>query len=100
MLPEGRPAPPLTGFFQILVGQLRQGTDIENLYKSLQESFNQRFLPQRAQVAMTQAMQALEVMVSEGWVDAKLNKKKPKLDLKTPQEGGMIHPNRSDKQRS
>jgi len=39
---------------------------------------------------VTQAIQALKVMVSEDWVDAK-------LDLKTPPKGEIIHPNRSDK---
>lgn len=87
---------PLTGMYKILVDQLRQGSDIGTLYKGLQRGFAQTLVPQHAQVALTQAVQTLEVMVSEGWVDAKLSKKKPKLDLNTPDEGGMIHLNKDE----
>ena len=40
------------------------------------------------------AMQCLEVMVSDQWVMARLDKKKPRIDVTTPDEGDAIHTNR------
>ena len=37
------------------------------------------------------AVQALEVMLAEGWVKGKLNPKLPKLNIRTPDEGAYIH---------
>ena len=61
---------------------------------ALSREYLQAHAPELAQAALNQAVLTLEVMVSEGWVDAKLNKKKAKLGLNTPDEGGMIHLNR------
>jgi flavin-dependent dehydrogenase len=44
-------------------------------------------------------LQSLEVMVTDGWVDAKLNPKRPKLKLGTPFEGRAIHTNEDINQR-
>ncbi|MCB1552854.1 MAG: tryptophan 7-halogenase [Xanthomonadales bacterium] len=38
-------------------------------------------------------LQSLEVMVTDGWVEAKLNPKRPRLELGTPFEGRLIHTN-------
>ena len=87
---------PLTGIFKAVVDQLNIASDIASFYNGLGAAFARQLPPQHAQVALTKAVQALEVMVSEGWVTAKLKKKKPTLELKSPQDGGNIHPSRDD----
>ncbi|MFT7668676.1 MAG: flavin-dependent dehydrogenase [Planctomycetota bacterium] len=85
---------PMTGMYKVLVEQLELASDIGTVYKRLQQGLAEKLEPKHAQVALMHAVQTLEVMVSEGWVTAKLNKKKAKLNLNTPDEGGMIHLNR------
>lgn len=85
---------PVTGLYQILIEHLQTPTDIGTLYRALGEGFSRSYGPRNAQLALTKAIQTLEVMVSEDWVKAKFDKKKAKLDLDTPDEGGIIHKNR------
>ena len=79
--------------FETLVQFLKQASDIATLQKMLAAAFKAT-LPAHAHIAMHHALQCLEVMVNEGWVTGKLDKKKPRLTLTTPNEGHIVHPNR------
>ena len=46
------------------------------------------------ELGLHHALQALEVMSNEGWVHARFDPRKPKLNVSTPHEGHNIHPNR------
>ena len=87
---------PVTGLYEILMEHLSKPTDIGTIYNALGQGFARSYSPKHAQLALTKAIQTLEVMVSEEWVKAKFDKKKPKLDLDTPDEGGIIHKNRDE----
>jgi hypothetical protein len=39
-------------------------------------------------------MHVLEVMVAEGWVKASVDPSRPRLGLKSPRVGALIHPHR------
>ncbi|RQH33448.1 NAD(P)/FAD-dependent oxidoreductase [Okeania hirsuta] len=82
---------PLTGFYAALVKILERTSDIQQISALLKKSLTSQYSPQHTQVAFNHALQCLEVMVSEGWVTAKIDKKKPKLQLSTPTEGALIH---------
>ena len=82
---------PLTGFYAALVKVLERTSDIQQISAFLKRSLTTQYSPQHAQIAFTHALQCLEVMVSEGWVRAKIDKKKAKLKLSTPTEGDLIH---------
>ena len=45
------------------------------------------------EIAMHHLIQALEIMVSDGWVKARFDPKEPRLQLGTPYEGTRIHSN-------
>jgi hypothetical protein len=81
------------GYFALLIDALRHEHDIARIVERFSGTtagldgrpvgdFNLQFL-----------LQTLEVMVSDGWVDAKLNPKRPTLQLGTPFEGRQIHTN-------
>jgi len=53
--------------------------------------------PQHVDVALKKAMQALEVMVCEGWVRAELDPTRPRLHLESPREGEFIHHHHPDR---
>lgn len=81
----------LSGLFATLVKLLRQPTDIATIHNSLQKTFAQQLEPQHTRVAMQHHMQALEVMISDGWVVGKFDPRKSKLSMTTPDEGLHIH---------
>ena len=86
---------PITGIYELLLQVLERTSDIQQINQGIQKIIRSRFSPHHAQVFFNHALQALEVMVNEGWVRAKLDKKKPKLQLSTPNEGEFIHSHRN-----
>jgi len=85
---------PMVGMFRLLADLLRQTSDAADLFRRLQQSFTASQSRPLAQVAMQHALQSLEVMLNDGWVMGKLDKKKPRIDLSTPEEGQIIHSHR------
>ena len=83
---------PMTGMFQTLVDCLMSDSDVGSIYKKLQQTFAQLY-PAHAHVALHHAVCCLEVMLNEGWITGKMDKKKPRLDVSTPHEGILVHPN-------
>jgi flavin-dependent dehydrogenase len=82
---------PLVGVFGVLVELLERHKDAQSLFKALNHAVvGEGTLG----TGLEHAMQCLEVMVSDQWVMARLDKKKPRIDVTTPDEGDAIHTNR------
>jgi hypothetical protein len=77
--------------YGLLIHVLRYASDIETIFKDLIALIKSKFPASQARVAFRQAIQVLEIMVSEGWVNASLDKSKPRLNLSTPAEGLTIY---------
>ena len=86
---------PITGLYSLLIDILRRTSDIEEIYQYLIAAFRTRFSPQHAQVALHHTIGCLEVMVSEGWIKARLNPQKPPLRVSIPIEGALVHTSHS-----
>jgi flavin-dependent dehydrogenase len=82
---------PQTGMYGLLIQVLRYASDIETIFKDLIALIRSKFPASQARVAFRQAIQVLEIMVSEGWVNASLDESKPRLNLSTPAEGLTIY---------
>jgi flavin-dependent dehydrogenase len=85
---------PITGFYGLLIDILNRTSDIQQIYQHLTAVFQSRFSTEHAQVALNQALGCLEVMVTEGWVNATLNPDKPVLNISIPMEGELVHTSR------
>jgi hypothetical protein len=83
----------VTGVFKTVFEVLEEASDIETIFKMLQMVIARSLDPVHAEVAMQHALQALEVMVNDGWVLGSLDKKGARLQLTTPKEGRQIHKN-------
>ncbi len=46
-----------------------------------------------SQIVVHHLLQALELMLNDGWVQGKYDKKKPGINLETPMEGHIVHTN-------
>jgi flavin-dependent dehydrogenase len=73
---------PLTGAFRTVVDTLHQTSDIAEILRILGHSSQDRTHAARA--GFERALQCLEVMLAEEWVVGKLDRKKPRLNLATP----------------
>lgn len=82
---------PVTGMYGLLLQVLRHASDIETIFRDLIAIIRIKFPAAHARVAFRQAIQVLEIMVSEGWVKASLDPGKPRLNLSTPGEGLTIY---------
>ncbi|NUP96014.1 MAG: tryptophan 7-halogenase [Planctomycetaceae bacterium] len=85
---------PLTGTFETIVDLLGKTSDVGTLYRSLQAGVAAAFPPSEVEVALQHHIQALEGMMSEGWLTGSYDPSRPKLALNTPEEGRLIHKNR------
>lgn len=81
----------LTGCFEVLAQILARPVDIATVYRSLLEAFKAQLHPQHHNVAMRFHLQALDVMLEEGWVAGQLDPSLQRLSLETPNEGDFIH---------
>jgi hypothetical protein len=73
---------PLTGAFRTVVDALHQASDIAEILRILGHSSQDRTFAARA--GFERALQCLEVMLAEEWVVGKLDRKKPRLNMTTP----------------
>ena len=91
---KGEKRLPMTGLFLTVTDLLRKHTDIGTIFTALQKQISAGMDPRHAHVAMQHHVQVMEVMLNDGWIIGKLDKKKPRLNLDTPEEGGLIHKHR------
>ncbi|WP_321390771.1 NAD(P)/FAD-dependent oxidoreductase [Emcibacter sp.] len=86
----------VTGLYALMIEVLRQHSDIATIAQALLQHYAKTGTAATPQLGLQHALQALEVMLNDGWVTAKLDKKKPKLNLSSPTEGQIIHKNRDE----
>ncbi len=82
------------GMYKMLVDMLGETSDIVTLYERIARGFAAELSPEHTKVAVQHAMQCLEVMLSEGWLLAAVNKKRPMLTLETPGRAQLVHEHR------
>lgn len=85
---------PLTGAFETIYLLLRRPLDIGTIHNSILQALLEKESPEMARVSLQHYLQALEVMLSEGWVVGKFDPRKPKLSISSPDESRHIHPHR------
>ena len=81
----------VSGLYALITEILKQTRDAGAIIGSLNNYFSTTKVFATPQIGVLQALQALEVMVSEGWVKGKLNPRKERITLSTPVEGEIIH---------
>ncbi len=69
---------------------------IEDIYYDLIKYFQQHQPAENPKIALHHALQALEVLLVEGWIKGTLDRRKSRLKLSTPEEGMIIHKNRDE----
>ncbi len=84
---------PMVGLFALVVDALRSTSDAKQLLGSIERLLRYRPMGVHPQVAMHLSVQVLEVLVGEGWVSGRFDPRRPRLTLKSPREGEMIHTN-------
>ena len=82
-----------TGVFSVLMDVLETTAEAGEIFTRLQQLFARQLPQSERRVALQHAIQSLEVMLAEGWLLAKLDKKKPRLSVESPEVGTLIHPN-------
>lgn len=86
---------PQVGLYQLWLELLSEEREIAWLIEVLRNHFVQHpEMVATPEVGLHHALQALEVMSNEGWVHARFDPRKPKLNVSTPHEGHNIHTNR------
>jgi len=88
---KGRKRLPLAGMYNTLTQILEKTHEFEQIRDVILKRASMSMPREHVPLVLHHAMQALEVMVSDGWVIAKVNKKKPRLEMRTPEEGALIH---------
>jgi len=86
----------LAGMYATLFDLLQSHSDIATIYEALNRGISARLPTGHVEVAVKHALNCLEVMVNEGWVTGKLNRKRPTLRLDSPMRGKFIHDNRDE----
>jgi hypothetical protein len=82
---------PLTGFYDLWAQMLRREQRIEALLPVLQGWLAREIPPEHRRRALGDAFEALEVMVSDGWVEAGLDPERNRLELGASGGGRIMH---------
>jgi flavin-dependent dehydrogenase len=82
---------PITGFYDLWVQLLQREARIEAVLPALQAWLTREILPEHRRRALGDAFEALEVMVSEGWVEAALDPERNRLELGGTRGGRIMH---------
>ena len=75
---------PLTGVYGMLTQVLGRASAIEDILRDLIGALKSRYPVDQTKLFIRQAMQALEVLTREGWVEASVDPDRPRLMLTTP----------------
>ena len=78
------------GIQELLIDTLRKHSQVEPLLAALREALAKHYPPQHVELGVKHAMQTLEVMATDHWVQCSTRKGKPTLSMKTPTEGSNI----------
>ncbi len=90
---------PLCGLFERVATALNGANKLSQLLPRLEAQATLMAGEMQPELAMHHLVQALEVMVSDGWVRTRLDPREPRLQLDTPYEGNTIHSNEDLAQR-
>lgn len=82
----------LVGTYELMFRLLERFQTAEEIVKATMTVLLRQYSREHAQVGFLHCIQALEVMVSEGWVDAEFDPSKPRLNVSSPRVGGSVHP--------
>ena len=82
---------PLTGYYGAIVETLEQTSDAAEVMQLLQKRFG---ASTGATSSFNLAVQTLEAMLEEHWVNGKLNKKRKRTTVQTEKETDFLHYNR------
>ncbi len=85
---------PVTGLFANILDILNTRDDINAVVQGMQQAAVQLRGQTLPELAFAQLIQALELMISEGWVQGSFDPTLGRLQLNSPMEGESIHSNR------
>ncbi len=85
---------PVYGLFALLIKALGRYQDLPSLLPVLQQLAASPGMQTAPHIASYHLLQALELMLTEGWVRGSLDPTLPRLALGSPLEGEIIHTNR------
>jgi flavin-dependent dehydrogenase len=86
---RGESVLPLTGAWKVMVDLLQKESDFQTIYQQLEAAIARSTVGGARGLSISVYLQALEVMVNEGWVLGKYNKKRPRG---TMSNGRLIRP--------
>ena len=84
----------ISGMYKLLMEILKSKVTIEDIYIDLTHYFQHHQPAVNTKIALYHALQAMEVLLIEGWIKGTLDPRKSRLKLSTPEEGVIIHKNR------
>lgn len=90
---RGRKQLALHGFFDMMVTLLKRESDLARLLEGVSAQARAQGDGTLAPLFRQHALQALEVMLNDGWVEGRHDPKRPVITLGTPREGERIHTN-------
>lgn len=93
LLVRGRHRLPMCGLFAAIVEALGQGPDlVDHLLPALRRHA-ERAGTSSPHIVLHHLLQALELMLNQGWVRGERDPRRPGIDLSTPDEGSIVHIN-------
>lgn len=84
------------GIFKYLIDNLKRERSIDELVAGIRSSRFGGLGFATAELGIHHLVQTLEVLIGDGWVDARLSRSKPRIKLDTPDDGEIIHANRDE----
>ena len=93
---RGQKRLPVYGLFAVVIAALQRGPElVRHILPVLQRHAMKSAQAGKIepQLVVHHLLQALELMLSDGWVKGRHDRNKPGLDLTTPMEGQIIHTN-------
>lgn len=81
---------PIISHYHLLVECLKRSSDIETIMAIVSATVAKQFHVDEQPAMITYTLQSLEVMVTEGWVEASIDPTRPRLNLESPRVGELI----------
>ena len=80
----------------LLIDVLKKHSQIDKIFSAVRSTLAARYDPHFVETGMNHAMQSLEVMAIDRWVQCSTRKGKPTLKLEVPKDGEHIKTHTSD----
>jgi hypothetical protein len=84
---------PMNGIFKVVVDILEHESRIDRIHKMVLEYYGGPSSTESHRSPIKLAVQALEAMINEGWIIAKIDKKASKISINRPEENAFVHLN-------